>query len=98
MVKLRRTGEGLLVGLRVSPAAKKTRFQGSYGERLKVQIASAPENDKANRELERVFADWLRVPPDYVSLHSGHKSRDKELLVRGLTEDQLRQRLSRLAP
>lgn len=95
-VGLEAAGDGWLLGVRVSPSAKQTRLQGTYGERLKVQVSSPPEDGRANRELERALAGWLDLPADYVTVQSGHKSRDKRLLVRGVGEDELRRRLARL--
>lgn len=84
------------MGFRISPSAKRTRVQGVYGDRLKVQVASPPEDDRANTELVTALASWLRLPRDYVSVQVGHKARDKVLLFRGLEEADLRRRLAGL--
>lgn len=93
---VRATGAGLLVGVRVSPNAKRTRLLGLYGDRLKVQVGAPPENQRANSQLRAAVADWLGLPLDYVVLHSGDKSKDKVLAFRSIGQDELRQRLARL--
>jgi uncharacterized protein (TIGR00251 family) len=97
VVALRASAEGLLVGVRVSPSAKRTRVTGLYGERLKVQVAAPPEDNRANQELVRKMAEWLGVPRESVCVRSGSTSRDKVLAVRGLDERELGERLQALA-
>ena len=97
MVALRTSADGLLVGVRVSPSAKRTRVSGLYGDRLKVQVAAPPEDDRANHELVRMMAEWLGLPRECVSLRSGGASRDKIVAVRGLDERELGERLQTLA-
>jgi len=93
---LRASGDGLLLGLRVSPGAKQTRVQGVYGDRLKVRVAAPPADNRANQLLLAALSDWLELPSDYLALHSGHTSRDKVVLVRGLGADELQKRLATL--
>lgn len=93
---VRRSERGLLVGVRVSPNAKRTRLLGVYGDRLKVQVAAPPERLRANAELRAALAEWLGLPLDYVVVESGNRSRDKVLAFRGVEEAALRERLSRL--
>jgi uncharacterized protein (TIGR00251 family) len=95
VIELSRLGEGWLLAVRVSPGARRTRLQGQYGGRLKVLISSPPEQNRANLELLSFVARTLEMPRDYVSLHGGHKSKDKTLLLTGLDEIELRERLSR---
>lgn len=88
--------DGLLVGFRVSPSARRTRVQGVYGERIKVHVSAPPEDDKANTELTVSLARWLELPLDCVRVHSGHKGRDKLLAFSDIAEADLRRRLERL--
>lgn len=88
--------EGLLVGFRVSPSARRTRVQGVYGERIKVHVSAPPRDDKANAELTSSLARWLELPLDCVRVHSGHKGRDKLLSFSDIAEIDLRKRLERL--
>jgi uncharacterized protein (TIGR00251 family) len=84
----------LLLGVRVSPGARKTRIQGVYGDRLKVLVSAPPEDNRANEELRALLAQVLALPKDYVMVRTGHKSRDKTLLLRGLAERELQARLA----
>lgn len=88
--------EGLLVGFRVSPSARRTRIQGVYGDRIKVHVSAPPEDDKANVELTAAVAAWLDLSAGCVSVHSGHRTKNKQLAVSGIGEAELRGRLQRL--
>jgi uncharacterized protein (TIGR00251 family) len=96
VVKVTSSAEGLLLGVRVSPGAKRTRVLSEYGGRLKVQIGAPPREGRANECLLEAVADWLQVPGAQVTLRSGHKSRDKVVAVRGLDATTMEERLQKL--
>lgn len=89
--------DGFSFEVRVSPSSKLTRVLGAYGERLKVQVAAPPEDNRANEELMEAIAGWLGISPRYVVLVAGYKSRDKTIVVKGIEERDLRRRLAELA-
>lgn len=95
-IEVRHAGGEILVGFRVSPSARRTRVQGRYGGRIKVQVSAPPEDDKANAELVAAVAGWLALPPGSIAIRSGHKSRDKLLSFKGIDEPCLRVLLGRL--
>jgi hypothetical protein len=86
----------ILVGFRVSPSARRTRVQGLYGDRIKVQVSAPPEDDRANGELVAAVARWLGLPTGCVTIRSGFKSRDKQLSFADIDETRLRVLLDRL--
>ena len=86
----------LLVGVRVIPSAARTEVRGVYGDRLKVAVNAPPEAGKANARLVQALAGWLGVRMDMVTVQSGHSGRDKVVAFSGMTEDELRHRLSGL--
>jgi uncharacterized protein (TIGR00251 family) len=85
---------GLQVGVRVSPAAPRTRLAGVYGDRLKVAVSAPPEDNRANSELVDALAAWLGLRRDNVRIESGHTSRDKVVSFTGIDEAELRNRLA----
>ena len=44
---------------------------------LKARVRALPEDGRANQALERLVARWLKVPPTFVSVAQGGKSRAK---------------------
>jgi uncharacterized protein (TIGR00251 family) len=67
------------VEIKALPGAPKSEFAGQAGGRLRVRIAAAPEDGKANEELRRFVAKALGCPRNEVSLIRGEKSRIKTL-------------------
>ncbi|MCJ7795685.1 MAG: DUF167 family protein [Thermoleophilia bacterium] len=94
---VRASTDGWLVGFRVSPSARVTRVQGVYGNRLKVQVSAPPEDDRANAELAAALARWVGLPRGCVSVHAGHRKRDKIVAFTGIDERMLLERLESLA-
>lgn len=84
------------MGVRVSPSSRRTALKGVYGDRLKVSVSAPPEDNRANQELMEALANWLEVPRDDVHIETGHKSRDKVVVFRGMGESELRRKLDGL--
>ena len=67
--------------IKVLPNASKTEFAGYKDGRLRVRIAAAPEDGKANAELISFIAKTLGCPKKDVTIVLGEKSRLKTLAV-----------------
>jgi uncharacterized protein (TIGR00251 family) len=63
------------------PGASKTEFAGIKDKRLRVRIAAAPEDGKANAELTAFLAKALGCPRRGLRLISGEKSRLKTVAL-----------------
>lgn len=84
---LRRTGEGVMLSVRLTPKSARDEIVGieSFGGEtaLKAKVRALPEGGRANEALERLVARWLKVPPSFVSVVQGGKSRTKQVLIEG---------------
>lgn len=80
------TEGGVYLTVHVQPGAKRTAIVGIHGDSLKVTVPTPPERGKANQAVTRLIADRLGVPRGDVELVSGHSTRRKRLLIRGVTE------------
>lgn len=87
---------GVLLGVRVSPSARRTALRGVYGDRLKISVCAPPEDNRANQELTDALANWLEVSRGSVRVETGHRSRDKVVVFIGMDEPGLRQKLTGL--
>jgi uncharacterized protein (TIGR00251 family) len=63
--------------IKAQPGASKTEITGLKDGRLKIRIAAAPEDGKANHELCRFLAAVLHCPRGKVTVLRGEKSRLK---------------------
>jgi len=67
--------------LRVVPGSSKNEIKETREGRLKIRIAAAPEDNKANEELIAFLAKLLGCAKRDVVLYSGEKSRLKTLCL-----------------
>jgi uncharacterized protein (TIGR00251 family) len=93
---IRRAGDALLVGFRVSPSAARTAVKGLYGDRVKVAINAPAEDGRANAELIEALARWMGLMRDNIRVKTGHASRDKVLSFEGIEEAELGSKLAAL--
>jgi len=63
------------------PGASKTEFAGVKDGRLRIRLAAAPEDGKANAELLSFLSRALGCPKRDVRLLSGEKSRLKVIAL-----------------
>jgi hypothetical protein len=84
---LRRVSEGVMLSVRLTPKSARDEIVGveSFGGEavLKARVRAVPEGGRANEALERLVARWLKVPPSFVSVAQGGKSRAKQVLIEG---------------
>jgi uncharacterized protein (TIGR00251 family) len=71
----------------VQPGARRTEVVGLHGDSLKIRLAAAPIEGRANDALIDYIAERFRVPKRNVTIVSGEKSREKRVEVRGSSVD-----------
>jgi len=76
---IRTAGDCLFLDIKAVPGASKSAFGEIKEGRLKVRIAAAPEDGKANEELRSFFAKALKLPKKEITIEAGEKSRLKTL-------------------
>jgi uncharacterized protein YggU (UPF0235/DUF167 family) len=87
--------------IRLTPGASADRIDGwdvDAGGRpvLKVRVRARPVDGEANAALIKLLAKALGVPRSALSLDRGGQSRTKMLSVAGLSDDELKARLTDL--
>ena len=84
--------------VRVIPRSGRTALAGKRGDALLVRLAAAPVDGAANDALIRFLSDLLDRPRRDFFIVAGEKSRDKQIQITGLSDDQLAARLTALQP
>lgn len=79
------TNSGIIVSVRTQPGASRNRIIGEYGGRLKLAVTSAPEKGKANKAVIELLAGTLDISESSIHIISGESSRDKRLMIEGLS-------------
>ena len=98
MIDLQPHPDGVVLAVRAQPGAKRNEIRGQQAAALKVGVTQVAEKGKANRALRDFLAQALRLNRSQVQLLSGETSRHKRFLIRGVTPDELRQRIQDLLP
>ena len=97
-LELQAREDGVVLKVKAVPGASRDRVVGLFGDALKLTTTAAPEKGKANQRLLALLAESLQIPPQKLELVSGEAAREKRILVRGLTVDELRARLAPYLP
>jgi uncharacterized protein (TIGR00251 family) len=80
--------------IKAVPGSSKNALAGIQAGRLRIKIAAAPEDGRANEELRSFLAKLLGIPKKEVSLAAGEKSRLKTVTLPLSAEEALKNRLS----
>ena len=94
MISIAEKDGAVVFKVRVQPRASRNELAGEYGDALKVRLAAPPVDGKANDACRRFLAGLFDVPLAAVEIVGGESSRDKRILVRGVTVEQVRSRLA----
>jgi uncharacterized protein (TIGR00251 family) len=73
----RLSGASILLAIKAVPGASKSRIAGAGDGRLRIKIAAAAEDGRANAELRAFLAKALDCPRKDIALVAGEKSRLK---------------------
>lgn len=86
-------GDSVELSVYVQPRSSKNAISGLFDDKIKVKLTSPPVEGAANELLIKFLSKKLSIAKSNISLLSGEKSRSKVLLVKGITESQVRKSL-----
>jgi uncharacterized protein (TIGR00251 family) len=89
MVNIQSHAEGATLPLRVQPKAKRNAILGEQALALKVSVTAPPEDGRANDAVLTLLRETFGLQRSQVVLLSGQTNRNKVVLVRGVTPQQL---------
>lgn len=96
MLVLDATSDGTILRVKARPGARRNALTGLHDGCLCVAVSQAPEQGKANAAIIALLADQLGLSKSQFELLSGQTSSRKRFLIRAITADDLRSRVSRL--
>lgn len=85
---IRKTNEGIIVNLRISPNAKKNEIIKG-GDIIKVKITALPIDGKANKALVEFFAKNFKIPKTSIEILKGETSKEKTIFFKTMDEDKV---------
>ena len=95
MIKLEPHPEGVLLPVRAQPGARTNALRGEYGGMLKVSVIQIAEKGKANEAVVETVAKCLGLARSQVELASGGTGRQKKVLIRGVSVEELAARIEK---
>ena len=87
-------GRMAILRVHVVPNAKSDSVVGEHGGAVKIKLRAPAVGGKANAALIRFLAEQMKLPLYAIVLKRGEKSRDKVIQIHGLSEEDVRNRLS----
>jgi uncharacterized protein (TIGR00251 family) len=84
---------GVRISVKVHPRAKTDAITGVVGEALKLSLTAPPVDGRANEACIAFFAKFFSVPRASVTIAAGAGSRNKVLLVTGISKAVAEERL-----
>ncbi len=91
---INKTSSGILLHVHLQPNAKNNRMIGLHGKRLKIAIQAPAIDGKANEALIKFMAEQLKISKNQIQIKSGDKSRQKTLVILGLSYEEVIARVS----
>jgi uncharacterized protein (TIGR00251 family) len=92
---------GIVIQVRAAPKARREGIEGVVtgprGLALKIAVAAAPTDGRANARLVEILGKALDVPKSAASIRTGTASRDKTIFVAGDSKTLL-DAVARIAP
>jgi uncharacterized protein YggU (UPF0235/DUF167 family) len=82
------------LAIKVVPGSSRDCVAGWLGETLKIRVSAPAERGKANAAVEHVLAEALGLPPRCARIVAGRSSSRKVVAISGLSEAEIRRRLS----
>ena len=99
---VRDTSEGARFLVRVAPRASRTAIIGVMGDgsqaALKIALQAPPVEGRANAALIEFLADVLRVPRSSIEIASGEHDRNKAVVVRGQSGEEIAAAIGNVLP
>lgn len=86
--------ESARLALKVVPGSSREGIAGWLGDALKLRVRAPAERGRANAAVEALLADALGVSATQVRIVAGHGAARKTVEIVGLSEGEVRERLS----
>ena len=82
------------ISVRVRPNSAKSEVVGVTNGVWQVRVSASPVKGKANKELIALLSRLLGVSKSRIGIIKGHATRDKVIVIDGLSQEDIMKRLS----
>ena len=91
LIKLTAKNNGVSFVIRVQPRASRSDIAGELEGALKIRLAAPPVDGEANEELVRFLSKLFGVTRAQIVIRSGQTSRNKLIVIDGVSVDEAEQ-------
>lgn len=91
MINLTAKDNGVSFSIRVQPRASRSEIAGELEGTLKIRLAAPPVDGEANEELIRLLSKLFKVTRAQIVIRSGQTSRNKLIVIDGVSVDEAEQ-------
>jgi uncharacterized protein YggU (UPF0235/DUF167 family) len=88
--------DGVTLSVLAHPGARRNAVLGERAGALRVAVSAAPDKGKANAAIQAVLAENLGCKPALITLVSGATSKQKRFLIKGISAQELKDRIDKL--
>ena len=85
--------DGVCISVKVQPRASRNEIAGPIGKELKIKVTAPPVDSAANEAVLELLAEVLGCARNQLELLRGATSRHKQVLVRGMTGEEIQERI-----
>jgi uncharacterized protein len=93
MIALVEVQEGMVLPVRAHPGSRSNCIRGEQDGMLKVSVTQVAEKGKANKSLIDVLAKGLGIKRSQIELIAGETQPQKKFLIRGMSHEELSERI-----
>lgn len=87
-----------MLSVKVVPGSSRKRIVGEFGDGIKLSVTAPPEDGAANRAVIELLAETLELPRGNIRIVRGLSKPRKEILISGLSPEEISARLGRPTP
>ena len=79
----------VVLQVRIQPRASKNEVLRMEGGGIKIRLTAPPVDNAANEALVKFLADVLSIAKSQIAIVAGHTAREKAVVVRGLSDEEV---------
>jgi uncharacterized protein len=90
---IRHEGDLTILVCRIHPNARKDAVEGPREDGLSIRLNAPPVEGRANKALQKYLSGLLGIAKTKIEIRSGEKGRTKVLALRGITPEEVKEKL-----
>lgn len=92
---MRQIASGVVINCEVKPKSKVFAVTWA-GDILNISLTAAAVENRANKEIVETLHEIFKRPKNQIEIIAGSKSRTKSVLIKGISEQEARNRLTEI--